>query len=383
MRAVIHRPAPFSNRHVSPAVRVLVVASGLTVGCASVQAERIVDGETQRGVVFEPATYGAVVAAARADASDDLEHAADGWDVARTGATPNAAILAEAAWVEARRGRDERAARMLDAAALRDPDALALWIVRGRIAERDEAFEIAEAAYAHAALLHPRAAAGPLAHAASLSRRGERAEALRVLTAYVMRAPVEGRGATLALRALGQTLVTDTEAAAALPAFDRHGGLGDAVRREAAQDFAARGAHAVYLVLQREWHLDRAGAVRALIEEGRTEEAVALARRMPATDLASTLSKVDALLYAGDLEVAEGDARRAALRWPSHALTIRIATARAARGDRDGAVAALDRLPAGSSVADAAAYLRARIDGATPLPDPPPNAEYLSAVAAL
>lgn len=169
-------------------------------GCAHSAAsappvERIIGGKRQAGRFVSPHAYEWYVRGELAFAKGNYPLAADAFALARTGSGDDAYLAGRLAEALDRSG-EERAADGVLRAALRDaPEAEALWLARGRIAERRGDANAALQAYARAERCAPRSEAGPLALSRLLHARGASARALHVLERFARRADGGSAGA--------------------------------------------------------------------------------------------------------------------------------------------------------------------------------------------
>lgn len=150
--------------------------------------QRTVGGEVREGPAVSPYAYEHYVRGELALARGDLAEAALELDEARAGGRDDPYVLARLADVLDRLEQPARAQELLDEAEQLDPEAEVVWLTRGRLAERHDRLDEAEAAYAEASAAAPESSDGPLALAAVLRRRDREAEADAVLDRFVERA---------------------------------------------------------------------------------------------------------------------------------------------------------------------------------------------------
>ncbi|MBZ0115812.1 MAG: tetratricopeptide repeat protein, partial [Sandaracinaceae bacterium] len=134
-------------------------------GCGDTQGwqvTRTVGGRVRTGPFVSPYAYEHFVRAELANIQGNLRAAELEYRRARTGPTDDPLLIARLADVVDRLGREAEALALLDQGEALDPSAEAVWMARGRIAERHGHSDLAIEAYARAAAVAPGSEQGAL-----------------------------------------------------------------------------------------------------------------------------------------------------------------------------------------------------------------------------
>lgn len=177
----------------------VVVAIGAGCGGSVPAVTRIVGGERREEHFVSPYAYEQFVRGELAAAEGDLPAAAAAFRRARAGPEDDPYVIARLADVLDRMGQRAEAQRVLDEGLALDPRSEAVYLTRGRIAERHGDEAAALAAYHRAEQSAPRSARAPLALARMLREHGDLGRSEAVLRRYLSRVGSKSPGALRAL----------------------------------------------------------------------------------------------------------------------------------------------------------------------------------------
>ena len=336
----------------------MLIAAGCGAASTPVVVRRI-DGERRAGHFVSPFSYEHFIRGELALAQGNLERAAEEFELARAGPEEDPLVLARLVEVLDRLGRREQANEILRGALQTFPEAEALWLARGRIAERRSDLRVAIASYERAEAVAPRSELGPLALADLLASNDAQGRADAVLARFIRRAPERSPAALRARMRLALIRRDARTAVRTIRALVRVApARSDEVQEVAAAALAEGHPALAASVLDAvpRGLVDPALHVRALAEAGRFDRAEAILAATPADALGGPVTEARLYLSAGMAERADELTEAIAITEPGPDVWLVSGLAKLALGRYDEAAARLSKVPRG-----ARGYAEARI----------------------
>lgn len=343
-------------------MRLAALVLVLAAGCGAAQSPTVVrrlDGERRAGHFVSPFSYEHFIRGELALAQGDLETAANEFELARAGPEEDPLVLARLVEVLDRLGRREQADAILEGALQSFPNGEALWLARGRIAERRGDAQRAIASYERAETVAPRSELGPVALAGLLASNDARGRADAVLARFIQRAQTTSPEALRARMRLALLRGDVRTAVRTVRALVRVAPARADEVQEVARAALDQGHHALAASLLEAMPrglIDPALHVRALAEAGRYDRAEAVLAATPADALGGPATEVRLYLAAGMAERADEMAEALVLTEPGPDAWLVSGLANLALGRYAEAASRLAKVPRG-----ARGYAEARI----------------------
>ena len=330
------------------------VAVLVALGCGSAQTPQIVrrvGGERRVGYFVSPYSYEHFIRGELALANDDLEAAAEHFELARAGPEEDPLVLSRLVDVLDRLDRHDEANEVLAAGLELFPDSESLWLVRGRIMERRGRIPAAIASYERAEMSAPASELGPIALASLLAEHEAAGRADAVLERFIRRAPERSPEALRARLRLALLRGDAQTASRAVQDLMRVAPARSEEVVEAARLALEREEPGVAVALLESLPprlVDPRLRVRALITAGQLERAEAVLAAAPADALDGPATEARLYLEAGQPERAEEIAEMVLATEPQPAAWLASGLAKLALGTHAEAAQALARIPPGA-----------------------------------